>query len=105
VREKDPTTQTLFKHYAANYQEGAVNGLGDLIVNIMFCRNTMSKQVVKLCDQGRLPWLKVEGGRLSDDSKRDVDAVYLSLGGKVFFTHVEPMKSRILRKNNARRPL
>ena len=60
----------------------------------MFVRNTMSKEVVKLCDQGKLPWLELDRRKVAEASKREADQLFLSLGGKVFFSHVEPMKSR-----------
>ena len=53
----------------------------------------MSKEVVKMCELGgKMPWLRVEGGRLSPESKKAADEVSLSLGGKAFFQAVEPMK-------------
>ena len=54
----------------------------------------MSKEVVKLCEMGQMPWLKIEKGHLTEESKRSTDEVFLKLGGKVFFQNVEPMKSR-----------
>ena len=65
-----------------------------MIINIVFVRNTMSKEVVKMCEEGRLPWLRVEHGKVTDQSKKDADATFLALGGRVFFRSVEPMKSR-----------
>ena len=41
-----------------------------------------------------MPWLRVEQGRVSDQSKKAIDEVFLALGGRIFFTRVEPMKSR-----------
>ena len=52
------------------------------------------KEVVKLCEQGNMPWLTIEHGRVTDESKKAADATFLMLGGRVFFLHVEPMKSR-----------
>ena len=54
----------------------------------------MSKEVVKMVEERRMPWLRVEKGRVSDESKRAIDEVFLALGGRIFFTRVEPMKSR-----------
>ncbi len=54
----------------------------------------MSKEIVKLCEMGQIPWLKIENGRVTDDAKKAADEVFIKLDGKVFFTHVEPMKSR-----------
>ncbi len=45
-----------------------------------------------MCELGKMPWLHVEGGRLSPESKKAADEVFLSLGGRVFFQAVEPMK-------------
>ncbi len=62
-------------------------------MNIVFLRNTMSKEVVNMCELGsKMPWLRVDGGRLSPESKKAANEVFLSLGGKVFFQAVEPMK-------------
>ena len=92
----DPTSKILFKHYRDNYSNGSLQSTADLIVNIMFLRNTMSREMVKLCSLGEMPWLKVnETGKLTEESKRACDDVYLKLGGKIFFTgSVEPMKGR-----------
>ena len=55
----------------------------------------MSKEVVKYCELGKMPWLKIESGRLTEASKRDVDNLFLALGGKIFFAgSVNPMKER-----------
>ena len=68
--------------------------MANLLVNIVFARNTMSNQVVKLCEEGGLPWLEVENGRLTDACKKAADEVFLKLGGRVFFQAVEPMRGR-----------
>ena len=91
----DPTSKILFKHYRDNFSNDSLQSTADLIVNIMFLRNTMSREMVKLCSLGEMPWLKVEGGKLTEESKRACDDAYLKLGGKIFFTgSVEPMKGR-----------
>ena len=54
----------------------------------------MSKEVVKLVEQGGAPWLTIEKGHLTEASKKAADEVYLKLGGKVFFPNVQPMKDR-----------
>ncbi len=46
-----------------------------------------------MCELGKMPWFHIEGGRLSPESKKAADEVFLSLGGKVFFQAVEPMKA------------
>ena len=43
---------------------------------------------------GQMPWLRIQNGHITPESKRSVDEVFLKLGGKVFFQNVEPMKSR-----------
>ena len=48
------------------------------------------------------PWITLEDGRVSEASKKSVDELFLSLGGKMFFAHVEPMKGR---SKNPRRGL
>ena len=53
----------------------------------------MSKETVKMCELGKMPWFHIEGGRLSPESKKAADEVFLSLGGRVFFQAVEPMKA------------
>ena len=47
-----------------------------------------------MCEIGEMPWLCVENGRLKEESKKAANAVFLSLGGHVFFLNVEPMKNR-----------
>ena len=94
VRVQDPTSKILLEHYKKNFDKDAPNGHAELIVNVMMLRNTMSKEVIKLCEQGDMPWLKLEGNKLSDVSKEALNNVFLKLGGRIFFTHVEPMKSR-----------
>lgn len=96
IRENDPTSKTLLAHFAQHYKhDGASDGLADLLLNIVFVRNTMSKEVVKMCETGLLPWLTVDKDCcVSVTSKEAIDGVFLQLGGKIFFQHVEPMKSR-----------
>ena len=94
VRSTDPTSKIVLAHYSRHYEPGSPDALATLILNIMFVRNTMSKEVVKVCEQGRLPWLQLDRGKVAEASKKAADELYLSLGGKIFFTHVEPMKSR-----------
>ena len=77
-----------------NRRHERIKNLANLIVNVVFLRNTMSKEIVHLCAQNQVPWLRVSDGRLSAASKRAIDSLFLQLGGKLFFTHVEPMKSR-----------
>ncbi len=59
----------------------------------VFYRNTMSKEVVKLVEKGGAPWLTIENGHLTEESKRQADEMYLKLGGRVFFQNVEPMRA------------
>ena len=94
VRSIDPTSKVVLAHYQKHYEPGNPDALASLILNIMFVRNTMSKEVVKLCEQGKLPWLRLDHGKVGEASKKAAAGVYLGLQGKVFFTHVEPMKSR-----------
>ncbi len=93
VRSMDPTSKILLSHYAKNYKPG-VDELASLILNVVFLRNTMSLEMVKMCEQGKMPWLRVEQGRVDEESKRVADEMFLALGGRVFFAHVNPMKSR-----------
>ena len=95
VRSVDPTSQTVLAHYRQHCATpGRPDALAELILNIMFVRNTMSKEVVTLCKQGQLPWLERDRGKVAEASKKEADQLFLSLGGKVFFSHVEPMRSR-----------
>ena len=94
VRKNDPTSKIMLKHYAANYKGGSTKELASLILNIVWLRNSMSKEVVKMCEEGNMPWLRVDKGKVADESKKKIDEVFLSLGGKIFFGSVEPMKSR-----------
>ena len=94
VRAADPTSRILLNHYASHYDPGSDASLVNLLVNIVFARNTMSAEVIRICEQGQLPWLEVMHGRLTELSKKAADEVFLKLGGRVFFRNVEPMKSR-----------
>ena len=94
VRSTDPTSRIFMKHYAAHYQPGCDASLANLLMNIVFARNTMSAEAVKMCEQGLFPWLEVENGRLTEASRKAADEAFLELGGHVFFRHVEPMRSR-----------
>ena len=67
-----------------------------MILNIVFLRKTMSKEVVKMCEEELMPWLHVKEGMVTEQSKNDADAMFLSLGGRVFFRSVQPMCSRSL---------
>ena len=91
VRNLDPTTKIFLAHYAKHYK---AEKLEDLFLNVMFLRNTMSKELIKLCELGHVPWLTVENGHVSEKSKKDVDIIFLRLSGKVFFVNVEPQKTR-----------
>ena len=73
----------------------------------MLMRNTMSREMVKLCSLGEMPWLKVnETGKLTEESKRACDDVYLKLGGKIFYgvrgTHEGSQQSSEERVRRAR---
>ncbi len=95
IRESDPTSKILLAHYPAHRGDGSAQSLADLLINVCFCRNTMSREFVKLCEQGGAPWLRIESNRLTEASKKAANEVYLKLDGKVFFNgSVEPMKSR-----------
>ena len=96
VRSMDPTTKIFLGHYARHYKRGESGGLQDLILNIVFLRNTMSKEVLKMCEEELTPWLHVKEGMVTEQSKNDADAMFLSLGGRVFFRSVQPMCSRSL---------
>lgn len=92
VRSLDPTSKTFLAHYARHYKDPG--SLADLLLNVMVLRNTMSKEMVKLCELGKIPWLTLESGNVSQKSKKDIDEIFLRLSGKVFFVSVEPQKSR-----------
>ncbi len=92
VRRQDPTSQHFLSHYAKFYK--GPDDLPDIILNIVWLRNTMSRDMVKLCELGKMPWLRVEHGRLTEASKNAANETFLSLGGRVFYSNVEPMKSR-----------
>jgi len=92
VRRQDPTSQHLLNHYA-KYYKGS-DDLPDLILNIVWLRNTMSREIVKMCELGKMPWLRVEHGCLTEASKKSADETFLGLGGRVFYGNVEPMSSR-----------
>ena len=96
VRSMDPTTKLVLAHYTRHYKRGEHGSLQNLILNIVFVRNTMSKEVVKMCEEEHLPWLHVDQGKVAEQSKTDADATFLSLGGRVFFRSVQPMCSRSL---------
>ena len=82
VRNLDPTTKIFLAHYAKHYK---AEKLEDLFLNVMFLRNTMSKELIKLCELGHVPWLTVENGHVSEKSKKDIDIILLRLSGKVLF--------------------
>ena len=92
VRTSDPTSQILLTHCAANY--AGEGDLANLILNIVWLRNTMSRQIVKLCQQDGMPWIRIHAGRLAEESKQALTEVFLKLDGAVFFTGMEPQKSR-----------
>lgn len=48
-----------------------------------------------MCETGQLPWITLdEKDTLSASSKEAIDKVFLALAGRIFFTSVDPMKSR-----------
>ena len=46
---------------------------------------------MKLVEKGGAPWLTIENGHLTEESKRQADEMYLKLGGRVFFQNVAPL--------------
>ena len=90
----DPTSKTVLHHYRV-HQGTDIDGLADLLLNVLFLRNTMSKELICLVDMGGVPWLRLDAdGKVSEASKRAIDETFLKLDGKIFFQFVEPMKSR-----------
>ena len=51
VRRQDPTSQHFLSHYAKFYK--GPDDLPDIILNIVWLRNTMSRDMVKLCELGK----------------------------------------------------
>ena len=94
LREMDPTSKVFLAHDAKHYIKGDPASLADLIFNLVFVRNTMSKEIDNMCEEGKFPWLRAENGRVAEQAKAAADAILLALGGRVFFGSVEPMKSR-----------
>ena len=78
VRSMDPTTKILLAHYGRHYKRGEPGSLADLIFNIVLVRNTMSKEIVKMCAEEQIPWLHVEQGKVAEQSKKDADAMFLA---------------------------
>ena len=95
VRSMDPTTKILLKHYEEHYKSGNMDALASLMFNIVWLRNSMSKEVVKMVEEGRMPWMHLDTGKVADESKKAMDEVFLALHGHIFFGSVQPMKSRI----------
>ena len=77
VRSVDPTSKIVLAHYRQHYRPGSPDALAELILNIMFVRNTMSKEVVTLCKQGQLPWLERDRGKVAEASKKEADQLFL----------------------------
>ena len=48
IRSMDPTTKIFLKHYEEHYKSGNMDDLANLIFNIVWLRNSMSKEVVKM---------------------------------------------------------
>ena len=94
MRSTDPTSAIMFGHYEKHYVPGNIDSLADLVINIVFLRNTMSRQVVKMVELEQMPWLTVKEGRLSCESQDAADKVFLQLGGKIFFEAIQPMRNR-----------
>ena len=92
VRNDDPTSRVLLAHYATHMCTGSADGVAELLLNITFLRNTMSKEITKLCASGAVPWLRLHGGRITEASKESADNMFLALQGRVFFKFVEPMR-------------
>ena len=80
IRDADPTSKIMMTHYRRHYANGSTQALADLLLNICFCRNTMSRSFLKLCEQGEAPWLHIENDRITDASAKAVDEVYLKRG-------------------------
>ena len=95
VRSLDPTSKAALQHYAKHQRTDSVEGLAELLLNICFVRNAMSKDLIQLVEMGAAPWLCLDpSGAVAEASKGAADETFLRLDGKVFFPFVEPMKSR-----------
>ena len=47
-----------------------------------------------MVQEGHMPWLRVDNGKVAEESRNAMNEFFLALGGKIFFGSVEPMKSR-----------
>ena len=47
-----------------------------------------------MCADGGMPWIRIDRGRVAEESKQALGEVFMKLDGGVFFLSVEPMKSR-----------
>ena len=92
VRNDDPTSRVLLAHYAKHVRTDSADEIAELLLNVMFLRNTMSKEIIKLCASGAVPWLRLQAGRIAEESKEGADNTFLALQGRVFFKFVEPMR-------------
>ena len=55
IRSMDPTTEIFLEHYRANYQPWNTDELANLILNIVWLRNSLFNDVVKMVQEGRMP--------------------------------------------------
>ena len=39
----------------------------------------MSKEVVQMVEEGRMPWMHLDTGKVADESKKAMDEVFLAL--------------------------
>jgi hypothetical protein len=54
----------------------------------------MSRKVARLCELGKMPWLSLDGGVASEESRTAATKLFVELGQDVFFDKVNPMKNR-----------
>ena len=97
-READPTSRLLFQHYRRHFTD-ATDGVStahilELVVNVAFCFGTMGLHAVRMLQEGTWPWLRVEEGKITQESQDAMTAVYVRCGPGVFFQHVQPMQGR-----------
>ncbi len=55
IRSMDPTTKIFLEHYKANYQPRNTDELANLILNIVWLRNSLFNDVVEMVQEGRMP--------------------------------------------------
>ena len=82
-REQDPTSKIVFAHYRKYFTDAPdvkADALAELVLNVVFVRNTMGLHALRAVEENRFPWLCIQNGRITNVSKEATSKLFLERG-------------------------